>query len=143
MFFVLVALPNRKQHDKEGHGSWRNLRASTEIDRKMTLPRLDLQKRYREQLEALLDALAPDLTVWAFGSRVNGTNHDGSDLDLVLRNPENPSLKTKNLTLIRAALSASDLPILVDVLDWAQLSDSLREEIEKSYAVVREGNTGR
>jgi predicted nucleotidyltransferase len=107
------------------------------------MPRLDLPTRYREQLEALLDTLAPDLTVWAFGSRVNGTSHDGSDMDLVLRNPENPSLKAKNLTLIRAALSACDLPILVDVLDWAQLPDSLREEIEKSYAVVREGNTGR
>ena len=50
--------------------------------------RLDLPLRYRTQLEALLREHVPDAEVWAFGSRVNGSSHEASDLDLVLRDPE-------------------------------------------------------
>ena len=49
--------------------------------------RLVLPRRYREQLEALLSKHVPGVEVWAYGSRVNGESHDGSDLDLVLRGP--------------------------------------------------------
>ena len=49
--------------------------------------RLDLPRRYRNQLEALLCEHLPGVEVWAYGSRVNGRSHDGSDLDLVLRGP--------------------------------------------------------
>ncbi|MCY3777616.1 MAG: nucleotidyltransferase domain-containing protein, partial [Candidatus Aminicenantes bacterium] len=49
--------------------------------------RLDLPIRYRNKLEALLREHVPDVEVWAYGSRVNGQSHEGSDLDLVLRSP--------------------------------------------------------
>ena len=49
--------------------------------------RLRLQPRHREQIEALLRQHLPGVEVWAYGSRVNGRSHDGSDLDLVLRSP--------------------------------------------------------
>ena len=44
--------------------------------------RLALPRRYRDQLEALLSEHVPGVEVWAYGSRVNGRSHDGSDLDL-------------------------------------------------------------
>ena len=44
--------------------------------------RLALPRRYRDQLEALLREHVPGVEVWAYGSRVNGESHDGSDLDL-------------------------------------------------------------
>ncbi len=47
--------------------------------------RLHLRPRHRERLEALLREHLPGVEVWAYGSRVNGQSHDGSDLDLVLR----------------------------------------------------------
>ena len=49
--------------------------------------RLALPRRYRDQLEALLREHVPGVEVWAYGSRVNGESHDGSDLDLALRGP--------------------------------------------------------
>jgi hypothetical protein len=50
--------------------------------------RLDLPRRCREALEALLREHVPNAEVWAYGrSRVNGRCHSGSDLDLVLRSP--------------------------------------------------------
>ena len=47
--------------------------------------RLALPRRYRDQLKALLSKHVPSVEVWAYGSRVNGRSHDGSDLDLALR----------------------------------------------------------
>ena len=49
--------------------------------------RLHLLPKHRWALEALLRKYLPDVEVWAYGSRVNGRSHGGSDLDLVLRGP--------------------------------------------------------
>ncbi len=49
--------------------------------------RLDLPGRYREQIEVLLRRHVPGVEVWAYGSRINGKSHRGSDLDLALRSP--------------------------------------------------------
>ena len=49
--------------------------------------RLRLKPKHREVLEVLLREHLPGIEVWAYGSRVSGKSHDGSDLDLVLRGP--------------------------------------------------------
>ena len=49
--------------------------------------RLHLSPRHRAEIEALLRKHLPNVEVWAYGSRVTGRSHDGSDLDLVLRAP--------------------------------------------------------
>ena len=49
--------------------------------------RLHLSPKHRAEIEALLRKHLPDVEVWAYGSRVTGRSHDGSDLDLVLRGP--------------------------------------------------------
>ena len=48
---------------------------------------LQLSTRHREVLAEPLKEHLPDVEVWAYGSRVSGRSHDGSDLDLVLRAP--------------------------------------------------------
>ena len=49
--------------------------------------RLDLPYSYRKRLHALLHQQVSGVGVWAYGSRVSGESHEGSDLDLVLRSP--------------------------------------------------------
>ena len=49
--------------------------------------RLQLKPRHRRMLEGVLRAHAPGVEVWAYGSRLSGRSHGGSDLDLVLRAP--------------------------------------------------------
>lgn len=58
------------------------------------------------------------------------------NLDLVVRNPHNPMISAHNLGEVRDAFSESNLPILVDILDWARIPDSFREEIERVGVVV-------
>ena len=89
-----------------------------------------------ETVRRLLAAHLPDAEVLAFGSRVRGTAHEGSDLDLVLRNPADLSLPQPDLFPLREALSESNLPILVDLLDWARIPESFRREILRGGTVT-------
>ena len=100
--------------------------------------RLHLPSRYREQLEELLRRYVPDAEVWAYGSRVTGASHDGSDLDLVLRSPTLEPLGDGYLDLLDA-LEQSNIPILVQAHDWARLPESFHREIERNYVVVQGG----
>lgn len=88
------------------------------------MERLELRPRWLEMVTGILAAHLPDAEVIAYGSRVNGTCHDGSDLDLVARNRHNPLLLVGNLGAVRDAFSESNLPILVDIQDWSRIPDS-------------------
>ena len=96
---------------------------------------LDLRPEWLEVVRQLLAVHLPDAEVWAYGSRVQGTSHDASDLDLVVRNPIDLSKRQPDLSQLKEALRDSNLPILVDVLDWALIPESVRAEI------LRGGNT--
>ena len=97
---------------------------------------LHLPLDYREQVVSILSRNALGLEVWAYGSRVDGSNHDASDLDLVLRTPDLTPLSVSAISRLHDAFDESDLPIIVDIHDWAQLPDEYREEIERSYYVL-------
>ena len=75
--------------------------------------------------------------IWAYGSRVNGNAYDGSDLDLVLRSPDLQEIPPASLNHCRTALTESNLPIFVDVHDWARLPASFHERILTRYEVLR------
>ncbi len=100
--------------------------------------RLALPLRYRDQLESLLREHVPGIEVWAYGSRVNGESHDGSDLDLALRGPDLEPLDGGFYDLLEA-IEKSNVPILVQAHDWATLPESFHREIERDYVVVQEG----
>ena len=95
------------------------------------MPTIDLSERY---MKMVLDVLArfPGALVWAYGSRVSGGNHEGSDLDLVVRSGA-------AACDLREAFIESDLPILVDVLDWGAIPEGFKREIEKNYIPLGSG----
>lgn len=90
--------------------------------------------------ELLAQHLPADTAVWAYGSRVNGDAYDGSDLDLVLRGAGLRELPSTMLSQLREELTESNLPILVDVHDWARLPASFHERILARYEVLRSGS---
>lgn len=100
------------------------------------MEKLDLRPKWLEMIRRILATHLPDAEVIAYGSRVTGTAHQGSDLDLVARNRQNPLLPAGNLGAVREAFSESNLPILVDIQDWSRIPDSFREEIERTGVVV-------
>jgi len=102
---------------------------------------LELPESYLRILRALLALHLPEAEVWAYGSRVNGSSHGGSDLDLVVRSANDHVTDPDALRRLRGALSDSNLPILVDVHVWEWLPESFRQAIERGYVVVQEGKS--
>ena len=98
---------------------------------------LHLSPRHREKLAALLREHLPGVEVWAYGSRVNGRSHDGSDLDLVLRGPGLQAVPLEQLGDFTDAVRESMLPFLVEARDWTRLPARFHAEVERSYVVLQ------
>jgi predicted nucleotidyltransferase len=92
-----------------------------------------LPKLWLEELHHLFTAYVPNFEVWAYGSRVTGNCHEASDLDLVLIHPETPeSSYCENLIELKEALQESNLPISVDVMDWARIPAEFHAQINRN-----------
>ena len=97
---------------------------------------LDLDPRHLDLVRSLAATHLTDAEVWAYGSRVVGGAHAGSDLDMVVRNRTDPLVPCAGLAAFRAALSESNLPILTDVRDWALIPPEFRRRIEAHHVTV-------
>ena len=98
--------------------------------------RLHLSARHRRVLEALLREHLPDVEVWAYGSRVNGRSHTGSDLGLVLRGPGLQKIPAEQLADIADSVRESAIPFLVEARDWTRLPERLQREIGRNHEVL-------
>ena len=96
---------------------------------------LEIRPDHLKIVEEILEKHLPDREVWAFGSRVNGTAKETSDLDLVVI-AETP-LDFQRLGSLRDDFSESNLPYKVDVVDWAKIGETFREIIQKEKVVIQ------
>ena len=99
---------------------------------------LDIRPDHLKIVEEILKKHLPDREVWAFGSRVNGTAKETSDLDLVVIG-EN-SLDFQTLGALRDYFSESNLPYKVDLVDWAKIGETFREIIRKDKIRINNRN---
>ncbi len=90
-----------------------------------------------DQLAAVRQILRthlPGREVRAFGSRVTGRTKPASDLDLCIM--EGTPLAAAEVDRLRTAFAESDIPIKVDIVEWAALSDRFRSMIEQRGSAV-------
>lgn len=99
---------------------------------------LALEQSYREDIESIIRQHLPGVEVWAYGSRINGESHEGSDLDLVLRTKDLSPVDYDDFLALKESLTESSIPFLVEVRDWARLPESFHSEIKKEYVVFIE-----
>ena len=85
-------------------------------------------------VKSVLNAIVPGIPVYAFGSRVNGRAKRHSDLDLALL-AEDP-LHWLQLARLREAFEASNLPVRVDVVDWAACTAQFKACIPAMELVI-------
>jgi uncharacterized protein len=104
--------------------------------------RIDLAPHHLAELRALLQRHVPDAEVWAFGSRVSGGAHQGSDLDLILRHAHDPSRPVAGMAALQEALQASALPMLVEVHDWAWVPAAFHESIQQAHLTLQVPHAG-
>ena len=98
--------------------------------------RLHLSGRHRRAIEALLRKHLPGVEAWAYGSRVNGRSHDGSDLDLLLRGSGLAIIPADQLADFLEAVQESTIPFLVEARDWARVPEQFHKEIERNHVVL-------
>lgn len=98
-------------------------------------PPIEIASRDWNDVLRILHECVPGMEVWAFGSRARRTAKPYSDLDLALMCAEPLSLE--QLAGIADAFDTSDLPIRVDVVDWASASDAFRKIIERDRVVLQ------
>ncbi|MCB2263348.1 MAG: nucleotidyltransferase domain-containing protein [Candidatus Thiosymbion ectosymbiont of Robbea hypermnestra] len=105
---------------------------------------LALRPPHEAMVRDILRRLAPDRSVWAFGSRVTGQARRYSDLDLVVMG-DHP-LPSPALRALKEAFEESDLPFRVDVLDWADTDARFQEIIRANRIPLQQedrDNSGR
>jgi len=78
----------------------------------------------------------PDCEVRVFGSRIEGKSREFSDLDLVLVGGEKRNWR--RIERLKDSFASSDLPMIVEVIDWHAISDELRAVIENHYEVIQD-----
>jgi type I restriction enzyme S subunit len=98
-------------------------------------PRIDIRPDHWEIVRGILQRHVPQYEVWAFGSRAKSAAKPYSDLDLAVITDQPLPLNTSaNLS---DAFSESDLPLKVDVVDWATTRALLRKIIERDKVTVQ------
>lgn len=95
-----------------------------------------LRKKDKESLITIFEDSGIPIDVWAYGSRVTGGAHDGSDLDLVLRTPDLNALPYDQFFALRERITKSNIPILVELHDWARLPERFHQNILRKYEVL-------
>lgn len=101
---------------------------------------IDLSPDHLNTVKQILAEHVPACEVRAFGSRVTRSAKKYSDLDLAIVG--DAALDRSTLARLKEAFEESDLPILVDVLDWQEISQSFREVIARDYAVLQKMPAG-
>ncbi len=101
------------------------------------MAKIDLKPEDWHEVRHILKTHLLEYPVWAFGSRVKGTAKPYSDLDLAIIAQQPLSLT--EMATVKEAFDESDLPIRVDIVDWATTSDTFRKIIEQDKVVVQEG----
>lgn len=103
-----------------------------------TVNAIQLRPQDRKEVERILSQFVPNEEVWAYGSRVDGSGHEFSDLDLVIRRPVDLKQKRSGgLGRLKEAFSESNLRFLVDVHDWASLPPAFWAKIEAQSVVIQ------
>ena len=95
-----------------------------------------LREKDKQSLVNIFQSLNMPFEVWAYGSRVNGGAHSGSDLDLVIRTPDLSKMPYDTYISLCQTIRESNIPILVELRDWSMLPQSFHRNIEKEYEVL-------
>ena len=98
---------------------------------------LNIKSEYIKMLVDIFDKYCPNAEIWAYGSRLGGDFHNGSDLDLVIKsfNSNEPKLFE-----LKELLRESNIPFLIDINEFNFLPESFQNEILKKYIVIYNGN---
>lgn len=95
-----------------------------------------LRAKDKERLTEIFNTVTIPVEVWAYGSRVNGDAHDGSDLDLVIRSLNAEKIPYSIISALKEKIQKSNIPILVDLSDWSKLPENFQNNILQKHEML-------
>jgi type I restriction enzyme S subunit len=93
---------------------------------------IDVESKQLALIKKILKRHITYKTVWAYGSRVNWTANQYSDLDLVVFDAN-----TVKLGELKEDFAESDLPFTVDVMPWGKIPEKFKNKILEKYVVLQ------
>ena len=97
------------------------------------MTKIFIEQRFLDELITIFKTATPNGKILAYGSRVNNTAHEGSDLDLAL-------VGKGDLAKLKSALEESSIPFLIDIIKFENVPESFQKEILKNHVVLYQGN---
>lgn len=97
------------------------------------MDKLSVKPEYIKMLTDIFDNYCPEAEIWAYGSRIKAQSHDGSDLDLVVKDFHN---NKKSSFELKEIISESNIPFIVDINEFDKLPSSFQDEIKKEYIII-------
>ena len=95
------------------------------------------KEKHRQALLQIIKAtINKPIEVWAYGSRVSGLGHEGSDLDLVIKRIDEQPLDRKAMFRFKEAVQDSNIPYLIDARDWYTMPVAFKKSIVENHVVV-------
>ena len=88
---------------------------------------IDLDTKQLEWITQQCRKHLPKAKVFVFGSRISGKARPFSDLDLAIDN--NEALSLAQLSKLEECFADSDLPILIDLVDWHRITPEFQQHI--------------
>lgn len=102
---------------------------------------MHIATEHLEEAKRILAFWAPGLPAFAFGSRVHGrTLKRTSDLDICFKG--NAPVPKKIMRQVTNAFDVSDIPFRVDIVDWHDLSQDFRANIENDLTPLSHETVG-
>lgn len=95
--------------------------------------KLNVKPQHLEELRSIFKNYCPKSVIWAYGSRVGGDSHDGSDLDMAVKTFGD---KNCSLSKLKELLNDSNIPFLMDIMEFDNISESFQKEILKNYVEI-------
>ncbi|MDA3916165.1 MAG: nucleotidyltransferase domain-containing protein [Deltaproteobacteria bacterium] len=96
---------------------------------------IDLEKVLLDKVKQILNANVPNYKALMFGSRVHGTARKFSDIDIALIGPE--KIDWLEIESLKDIFAESDLPMIVDIVDFNSVTKSFKKIINKNYEIIK------
>jgi len=93
----------------------------------------ELDEKTKQKIIAVISALMPDVKIYLFGSRARGTNGPRADIDIALDGGKR--LEIEDVDEIKSMFRESNIIYHIDVLDFHQVTDAMRESIIKDRII--------
>ncbi|MCK4650858.1 nucleotidyltransferase domain-containing protein [Candidatus Babeliales bacterium] len=88
---------------------------------------MSVKEQYKKKLTEIIKKYLPSCKIYLFGSRATEKHGKFSDIDIAI--DASKQLKTSTLGKIKDDIKESNIPLFVDVLDFNDVSDKMRNQI--------------